>query len=78
MTLTLLVSFVGGSRLFVRLLTGYLDRPAGRGKKKRILIVGAGEAGTLVARELKKHGPALEMKMVGFIDDNLAKRGQII
>lgn len=74
----LLLFFIGGFRLSVRLLSTYLNRPLGGGKKKKVLIVGAGEAGVLVARELKRHGDALQMKLVGYLDDNPGKQRQII
>jgi len=74
----LLLLLVSGSRLLIRLLAGYLNRPAGGGKKKKVLIVGAGEAGVLVARELKRHGDALQMKLVGYLDDDQGKQKQII
>jgi FlaA1/EpsC-like NDP-sugar epimerase len=41
----------------------------------RILLVGAGHAGTLVARELARRP---ELKAVGFLDDDPAKRGTVI
>lgn len=74
----LLLFFIGGFRLSVRLLSTYLNRPLGGGKKKKVLIVGAGEAGVLVARELKRHGDALQMKLVGYLDDDPGKQRQII
>ena len=74
----LLLFLVGGSRLGVRYLSNYLSRPAGKGKRRKALIVGAGEAGVIVARELKRHGPALEMQVAGFIDDDPTKQKQII
>ena len=74
----LLLFFIGGFRLSVRLLANYLSRSTGEGKRKRVIIVGAGEAGVLVARELKKHGDALGMRLVGFLDDDLSKQRQII
>jgi FlaA1/EpsC-like NDP-sugar epimerase len=74
----LLLLLVGGFRLSVRLLSTYLNKPAGGGKKKKVLIVGAGEAGVLVARELKRHGDALQMKLVGYLDDDPGKQKQII
>ena len=74
----LLLFLVGGSRLSVRLLDGVLSRPASSGKKGKALIVGAGEAGVMVARELKKHGPALGIRVAGFIDDDPSKQKQII
>lgn len=74
----LMLFLIGGFRLAVRMLSNYLDRPVGSGKKKKVLIVGAGEAGVLVARELKRHGDALQMKLVGFLDDDRNKQKQII
>lgn len=43
--------------------------------RKRVLIVGAGEAGALVARELHKH-PETGMLPAGFLDDDPRKQGQ--
>lgn len=74
----LLLFFIGGFRLSVRVLTAYLNRPPGSGKKKKVIIAGAGEAGVLVARELKRHGDALQMKLIGFLDDDPGKQKQII
>ncbi len=74
----LLLFLIGGSRLSVRLLDGLLKKPQAEGKRKKALIIGAGEAGVMVARELKKHGPSLGIKLVGFIDDDQNKQKQII
>lgn len=41
---------------------------------KRILIIGAGDAGEMVVREIERH-PELGYEVVGFIDDNLEKQG---
>ncbi len=45
--------------------------------RKRVLVVGAGEAGALAVRELLKH-PETGMKPVAFLDDDLRKQGQHI
>ena len=45
--------------------------------KRRVLIVGAGDAGALVVREIQKN-PQLEMHPVGFLDDHRAKLGKRI
>ncbi|MDY6826340.1 MAG: nucleoside-diphosphate sugar epimerase/dehydratase [Bacillota bacterium] len=74
----LLIIFIGGSKLAVRLLADYFSRRRAGGSQRNALIVGAGEAGILVARELKKHQPAVELKVIGFVDDDLAKQKQII
>lgn len=42
------------------------------GHRHRVLLVGAGEAGVIVARELSSR-PDLGLKAVGFVDDNLLK-----
>ena len=42
--------------------------------RKRVLVVGAGEAGALVARELLRH-PETGMKPVAFLDDDPSKVG---
>lgn len=44
---------------------------------KRVLIVGAGDAGETLAREIE-HRPQLGMKVVGFVDDHRAKWGSNI
>ncbi|PYQ51805.1 MAG: polysaccharide biosynthesis protein [Acidobacteria bacterium] len=42
--------------------------------QKRVLIIGAGDAGETLAREIE-HRPQLGMKVVGFVDDHRAKWG---
>ena len=74
----LLLFLIGGSRLSVRLLDSFLSKTQAAGKRQKALIVGAGEAGVMVARELKKHGPSLGIRLVGFIDDDHGKQKQII
>jgi FlaA1/EpsC-like NDP-sugar epimerase len=44
---------------------------------KRLLIIGAGDAGETLAREIE-HRPQLGMKVVGFVDDQRAKWGSQI
>lgn len=61
---------VAGIRFFVRLIReGYHISPAE--KRKRILIVGAGDAGILALKECRRN-PALG-EVVGFIDDDSTK-----
>jgi FlaA1/EpsC-like NDP-sugar epimerase len=45
--------------------------------QKRVLIIGAGDAGETLAREIE-HRPQLGMKVVGFVDDHRAKWGSQI
>jgi FlaA1/EpsC-like NDP-sugar epimerase len=70
--LTLL--YVGGTRLAPRLVEHLGLKLQGRGLCEPVLIVGAGSAGTMIARELRVN-PQLQLEPVGFIDDNPAKRG---
>jgi FlaA1/EpsC-like NDP-sugar epimerase len=46
-------------------------------EKRRVLIVGAGDAGETLAREIE-HRPQLGMRVVGFVDDQRAKWGSHI
>ena len=77
MDLLLTAALVGGARLVVR---SVLERPP-RGsvltKGREILIVGAGEAGQLVSREMQR-SPELGQTPIGFIDDDPRKRGMRI
>lgn len=66
---------LGGMRLGVRL---YREEKRGRGiKGTRVLVVGAGEAGSMVVREMLRH-PEAGLYPVGFLDDDPNKRGQSI
>ncbi|MGH9424962.1 MAG: nucleoside-diphosphate sugar epimerase/dehydratase, partial [Terriglobia bacterium] len=49
----------------------------GHKKKKPVLLIGAGRAGVLAAREIKSRGD-IELEIKGFIDDDPAKRGSVI
>ncbi len=62
-----------GTRVAIRVGRDHL-RPANgeTAEPKRVLIVGAGDAGEALAREIE-HRPQLGMKVVGFIDDQRAK-----
>ena len=74
------ILMVGGLRFTLRLLAEnrILASVAGRSAHTRhVLVVGAGDAGALVVRELQKN-PQLNMAAVGFLDDNPSKKGQQI
>ncbi len=64
--------FLGGVR-FVRRVVGEHRRPAPGGP--RTVIVGAGDAGETVVRELRRVGHSVP---VAFVDDDPAKRGRTI
>lgn len=64
------MSFIGGSRFCWRILRdSQLNKMV---NKKRTLIVGAGSAGTMVARQLLKNNEA-DLLPVAFIDDDAKK-----
>ncbi len=74
------ILMVGGLRFTLRLLAEnrILASVAGRSAHTRhVLVVGAGDAGALVVRELQKN-PQLNMAAIGFLDDNPSKKGQQI
>lgn len=48
-----------------------------RNSDKKILIIGAGGAGALLAREIHNN-PQLGLKIIGFVDDDPLKRKQIL
>jgi len=70
--------FVGGVRFMVRSLwqiaaTVTKGKPE-EGEKRRILVVGAGNAGEMLVREMQRtHGGRFEP--VGFVDDDRSKHG---
>ncbi|HHX77337.1 MAG TPA: polysaccharide biosynthesis protein, partial [Firmicutes bacterium] len=74
-SLTLIL--VGGIRFSIRILNNLASKRA-YGFFKNVLIVGAGEAGVLVAKELEKNVEELLAKPVGFIDDDPKKKGNYI
>jgi FlaA1/EpsC-like NDP-sugar epimerase len=74
--LALLVT--GVPRFAVRLSAQYARRRpqahgVSRDRPQRILVVGAGDAGTIVVREMLNN-PSLGMAVVGFVDDDIRKR----
>ena len=67
---------VGGLRLSVRLLaeSGQISQKAdGLAGKRRVVIVGAGDAGVLVVREMQRN-PQLHILPVAFVDDDPQKQ----
>ena len=66
----LLMLLLCGSRASFRLIGEYTRR---RRPGLRLAIYGAGEAGSLVLRELLGH-PVEQFRMIGFIDDDPASR----
>jgi len=65
------ILLMGGSRLLWRYVVEHL-KANGHKPSRRALIIGAGDAGAMVARELKSHNGSF--LPVGFIDDSPLKR----
>lgn len=66
------ITLIGGSRFMWRIIR---DRYIKSDKnKKRTLIVGAGAAGSMIARQLKNNHDDSEMYPVAYIDDDLSKQ----
>ncbi|MEZ4729020.1 MAG: nucleoside-diphosphate sugar epimerase/dehydratase [Caldilineaceae bacterium] len=63
-----------GVRLSLRFIYEWHRQYHSALKKRNVLIVGAGSAGTLALKEIQAN-PALNMWVVGFIDDDPAKIG---
>lgn len=74
------IILIGGSRFGLRMLAETKNRNGSYKKNKvgkNALIIGAGDAGALVAKELQKN-PIINLKPIGFLDDNPEKYGQQI
>lgn len=72
--------FIGGFRLLIRLIaeTQQQTQPRQqRSRRRRVLIVGAGDAGALVVREMQKNRQ-MDLEPVCFVDDDQAKQKQQI
>ncbi|HSP28951.1 MAG TPA: nucleoside-diphosphate sugar epimerase/dehydratase [Ilumatobacteraceae bacterium] len=67
-----------GARGFVRSYDdGHFRRAAGGRRHRDVLLVGAGEAGAILVREMLRH-PETGMRPVGFLDDDPLKIGRSI
>ncbi len=73
----LLTTFVGGSRFILRTFNGVTPTFRKTEGVRNAMVIGAGEAGSMVIQEFKKH-PDLRMKPVAIIDDDTNKHGMSI
>ena len=76
------MAFIGGFRFIFRVLAentskATQDSLVSSRRKKWVLVVGAGDAGAMVVRELQKN-PQLNMKPMGFLDDDPSKQNSKI
>jgi len=74
---------VGGGRVSVRMFFAgdypfsQVVKRGGESSARALLIVGAGDAGEKVLREILEH-PSIDIKPVGFLDDDPVKEGKAI
>lgn len=75
----MLITFLGGSRVAYRILRRFKSILNNIILKeyKRVLIVGAGEAGAMVIKELQTH-PEMKLKPVAVVDDDVRKHKSMI
>jgi UDP-GlcNAc:undecaprenyl-phosphate GlcNAc-1-phosphate transferase len=66
---------IGASRFWERAVAHALRTLVGRGSQRRILIVGAGQSGRSLLRELRETAGG---RVLGFVDDDPALRGRRI
>ena len=71
----IVICFIGGSRFLYRLSREFYITKSKNGK--RILIIGAGDAAERLLREMRQN-PNIDYDIVGFLDDNPAKKGRRI
>ncbi|MDI6732233.1 MAG: nucleoside-diphosphate sugar epimerase/dehydratase [Candidatus Margulisbacteria bacterium] len=70
-------ALIGGMRLAIRYWKETHSLFSLTGDEKKVLIIGAGDAGEMIAREMLKL-PQLGYNPIGFIDDDLTKKGEYI
>jgi len=70
----LFIIISGGSRFLIRILREYLSS---QNSGRRTIIIGTGNAGETIVREMKSN-PTLGYKPVGFIDDDPLRKGLAI
>jgi FlaA1/EpsC-like NDP-sugar epimerase len=72
---------IGGIRFLARFLGEYgssrTSDVSGSRKPRRVLVVGAGDAGAMIVREIRNN-PGVGMEPIGYVDDNWAKVGMRI
>lgn len=69
------IALIGGSRLGVRIF--YHIQQSRADRDINVLIVGAGDAGAMIAREIQQRAYG-DKNVVGFIDDDESKRNQML
>lgn len=73
-SLILMIGAIGCNRLIYKFI--YFNDAGGNQKDAtRVLIVGAGDAGAMLAREIRNHNEEKKRKIIGYIDDDRTKIG---
>ncbi|MGI6435560.1 MAG: polysaccharide biosynthesis protein [Syntrophomonadaceae bacterium] len=73
-----LIAIIGGSRIFWRMIRERaFEAKNNKEATRRVLIVGAGSGGALLAREIQNN-PGLKRTVVGFVDDDANKYKMIL
>jgi len=85
LTWALNILFLGFSRMSLRILRFYMQYSqnfnSGNGSGKKVLIAGAGDAGSMVGKELKQRclqDPGFNCHIVGYVDDDVGKVGRVM
>src|SRR3712207_7496176 len=68
---------LGGTRFMYRIVGRNDNTELLNNKVSNVLIIGAGDAGAMLIKEIKKH-QSLNYNIIGLIDDDLSKIGQVI
>lgn len=71
------LAFVGGVRLSYRTIRRLKSTSNLKTSKKRVLVIGGGDAGAVVIKEFKNH-KELNSNPVAIIDDDVTKEGRLI
>lgn len=78
LTALVLTFFVGGTRLSLRVYSYFTSKPQyiqRTQKLNKVLVIGAGDAGAMLAREIERYHSG-KRKIIGFIDDDRDKQGK--
>jgi FlaA1/EpsC-like NDP-sugar epimerase len=77
--LSLVLILISGSRTMMRLIAHYQGsrKIQGNGHRQQVLIMGAGKAGAMVIREIRRN-PQLGIDVLGFVDDDPKKYNMVI
>jgi len=71
----LVIFLTAGIRFSKRIYLQFIKKKNFSGKRERVLIVGAGDAGEQIARNMQD---STHYNPVGFVDDSLVKKGSLI